>query len=126
MSNATYDCSKCPGYCCSYPVIRVTDRDVRRLARHFDLSEEAARSRFTKSAHGEPQILRRRRDEHFGKICMLFDRAKRRCKVYEARPDICRRFPVESRCGYYDFLTFERNHQKDQNHVATTAHGDWE
>ena len=25
-----YDCLKCPGYCCSYPVIEVKDRDAER------------------------------------------------------------------------------------------------
>ena len=24
MSKPKYDCSRCPGYCCSYPVIQVT------------------------------------------------------------------------------------------------------
>ena len=27
-----YNCSKCPGYCCSYPVIPLTKKDVQRLA----------------------------------------------------------------------------------------------
>ena len=29
-----YDCLKCPGYCCSYPIIVVTRRDLARIARH--------------------------------------------------------------------------------------------
>ena len=33
-----YDCSQCPGYCCSYPRIAVSDFDIERLARHFGLS----------------------------------------------------------------------------------------
>ena len=37
-----YDCSKCPAYCCSYDEISVTDRDVNRLARHFDLEPDVA------------------------------------------------------------------------------------
>ena len=27
-----YDCLKCPGYCCSYPVVALDKRDVERLA----------------------------------------------------------------------------------------------
>lgn len=126
MSDATYDCSTCPGYCCSYPVIKINDRDVRRLARHFDIDEATARTRFTKAAHGETQILKRRKDTHFGKICVLFDREARRCTVYANRPDVCRRFPKEKRCGYYDFLAFERAHQSDPAFVATTDNGAWE
>ena len=37
-----YDCSKCPGYCCSYPRIEVKDKDLARLAKHFDLSKADA------------------------------------------------------------------------------------
>ena len=40
MSKPKYDCSKCPGYCCSYPVIQVTKRDAMRIAKHFGLSLE--------------------------------------------------------------------------------------
>ncbi|WP_342363410.1 YkgJ family cysteine cluster protein [Terrarubrum flagellatum] len=98
----------------------MTRRDVARLARHFDISPEAAEKRFTKSASGYDRVLRRQRDDHYGHICRFFDTDKRRCTVYEARPQICREFPGEARCGYYDFLTFEREHQRDPEHVATT------
>lgn len=120
---ARYDCLKCPGYCCSYPIIEITDRDVARLARHFGITVEQAQARFTKRAHGKDIVLRRRDDPHFGRICKLFDTDKRRCTVYEARPGICRKFPGEARCGYYDFLSFEREHQKDPEFVATTDSG---
>ena len=117
----TYNCLKCPGYCCSYPVIAVTKRDVERLARHFELTFEAAERRFTKSVDNYKRVLRRKKDEHFGAICRFFDTDKRRCTVYEARPQICREFPGESRCGYYDFLTFERRSQEDPTWVAVTT-----
>ena len=48
-----YDCLKCPGYCCSYPVIAISEADVARLARHFDVTPEVAKRRFTKRAHGQ-------------------------------------------------------------------------
>ena len=32
MARKLYDCMKCPGYCCSYPVIEVKDRDAERIA----------------------------------------------------------------------------------------------
>ena len=37
MARKLYDCMKCPGYCCSYPVIEVKDRDAERIARHFEM-----------------------------------------------------------------------------------------
>ena len=49
----------------------------------------------------------------------FFDTDERRCTIYEARPSTCRTYPG-GRCGYYDFLTFERNTQDDPEHVAGT------
>jgi hypothetical protein len=40
--------------------------------------------------------------------------------VYEHRPRICRKFPGTVRCGYYDFLTFERRAQNDPEYIALT------
>lgn len=117
-----YDCSKCPGYCCSYPVITVTKYDVGRLARYFGLAWEEAERRFTKSAHGYKRILRRKKDEHYGKICRFFDQEKRRCGIYPARPTVCRSFPGAGRCGYYDFLSFERRTQNDPEFISLTDH----
>ena len=117
-----YNCAKCPGYCCSYPVIVVTKRDLARLAKHFGLAPEVAEKRFTKSAHGFKRIMRRKRDEHFPKICRFFDTEKRCCTVYKARPAVCRAFPGGGRCGYYDFLSFERRAQEDPEYVARTDH----
>ena len=122
---AAYDCLKCPGYCCSYPVIALKKKDVRRLAQHFGVSEAVAERRFTRADHGYKRIMKRKKDEHFGKICQFFDTETRRCSVYEARPSICREFPAEKRCGYYDFLDFERRHQEDDTHVATTNSSQW-
>ena len=122
---AAYDCLKCPGYCCSYPVIALKKKDVERLAKHFGLSVAKAEAKFTRSEHGYKRIMKRQKDEHFGKICQFFDTEARRCTVYEARPAICREFPAEKKCGYYDFLDFERRHQEDDAHVATTDSSAW-
>lgn len=117
-----YDCTKCPGYCCSYPLIALEKRDVDRLAKHHDMSFDEARDAFTKEAHGRKYAMRRKKDEHFGKICRFFDTDARRCTVYEARPKICREFPATKRCGYFDFLEFERSAQDDPDFVALTDH----
>lgn len=117
-----YNCAKCPGYCCSYPVISLTKYDLERLAKHFGLAPEAAEKRFTKAAHGHKRIMRRKKDEHFGMICQFFDTEKRSCTIYAARPSVCRAFPGAGRCGYYDFLSFERRTQNDPEFVALTDH----
>jgi Fe-S-cluster containining protein len=101
-------------------LIALTKRDVQRLARHFGLDYEAARKKFTKVEHGAKYAMRRKADEHFGRICRFFDTEKRRCTVYEARPAICRDYPGDRRCGYYDFLSAERSSQGDKDHIAST------
>ncbi len=119
--NVFYNCGRCPAYCCSYPHIRVGKRDLARLAKHFDMSVEAARTKFTKRGEkpGE-RVLRHKADDIFVTICQFLDSKSRSCTVYRVRPKICRDFPGGVRCGYYDFLSFERRLQKDPDYVATT------
>ena len=116
-----YSCAKCPGYCCTYAEIEVTSRDIERLAKHFGLSYAVAEHRFTKpDAKQKIRMLRHRKDRIFDSTCMMFDQEKRRCTVYEARPGVCRKYPDSTRCGYYDFLKFEREQQGDEEMVALT------
>lgn len=120
----SYDCLKCPAYCCSYEHIPTTKDDIKRLAKHFGLKAEDARKKFTKKGDDEsPRVLRHKADEHFGTICRFLDSETRGCTIYEARPEICRDFPSQKRCGYYDFLSFERETQEDEEWIATT--GNW-
>jgi Fe-S-cluster containining protein len=116
-----YDCSKCPGYCCSYPLIEVSKTDIARLAKHFDLDYETAEERFT-LYDKEEQVrgLRKQKDEVFGTVCRFFDTEKRGCTVYAARPSTCRSYPYSKSCGYWEFLKFERDLQDDEKFVAMT------
>ena len=118
---ANYSCRKCPAFCCTYSDIEVTKRDIERLARHFDLTYAAAEERFTKQdSKKEKRLLRHRKDTIFDSTCIMLDQEKRRCTVYDARPGVCRTFPESSRCGYYEFLKFEREQQGDDQYVALT------
>lgn len=114
-----YDCSKCPGYCCSYDQIEVSHHDIKRLAKHLEITPAVAEKRYTKIDEGKV-VLRHHKDEYFTSMCVFFDRKARRCTVYEARPHPCRTYPYGAACGYYDFLQFEREHQADDEYVATT------
>jgi Fe-S-cluster containining protein len=117
----SYSCAKCPGYCCSYPEIEVTPRDIQRLAKHFDLEYAAAEERFTKyDAKERVRLLRHKKDTVFATVCTFFDQDKRRCTVYESRPGVCREYPDSRHCGYYEFLKFERAHQDDPDFIALT------
>jgi len=122
MSNKnSYDCSKCPGYCCSYPLIEVSKTDIGRLAKHFDLDYETAEERFTLYDKEEKvRGLRKQKDEFFGTVCRFFDIKARSCTVYEARPSTCRSYPYAKSCGYWEFLKFERDLQDDEKFVAMT------
>ncbi len=122
MSKEKYDCLNCPGYCCSYPVIVLTKRDVTRLAKGQEISFEEAEKRFTRKDHGYKRIMKRKPDAHYGRICHFFHLEERRCTIYKTRPAICRDFPGMKKCGYYDFLQFERNGQEDPEYVSTTHH----
>jgi Fe-S-cluster containining protein len=52
-------------------------------------------------------------------VCRFFDRDERRCTVYDARPNVCRRYPYGKTCGYYNFLKFEREHQGDDEFIPS-------
>lgn len=116
---AQYSCAKCPAYCCSYPEIEVTPRDIERLARRFGVDYPVAEARFTKGTENT-RVLRHRRDSIFDSVCVLLDQETRRCTAYESRPRTCRDYPDSPRCGYYEFLKFEREHQDDPEFIALT------
>jgi Fe-S-cluster containining protein len=121
MKSNGYDCRKCPGYCCSYPLIEVSRSDIARLAKHHGFTHEVAEERFTLVDRDDKvRGLRKRKDEYFGSVCRFFDTGERRCTVYEARPEACRDYPYAKTCGYYQFLKFERTLQDDQTFVAMT------
>jgi Fe-S-cluster containining protein len=95
-----------------YERVQVTPRDVRRLAKHFGVTEEAAAGRYTKFFEKE-RVLRRKADPLFGQACQFLNAETRQCTIYHARPAVCRKFPDTTRCAYYDLLKFERQQQGD-------------
>jgi uncharacterized protein len=115
-----YDCSSCPAYCCSYPSIPVTLRDLRRLAKRFELTVEQAEQRFTKRDKEGARVMRHKVDHIFPSTCQFLDQEKRQCTIYEDRPKICREFPTH-RCGYYDFMEWERDQQQDDEFIPVVV-----
>ena len=63
------------------------------------------------------QVFRHHRDHVCKSVRRSFDRQQRRCTVYAARPSVCRRYPSGAHCGYYAFLSFEREQQGDDQFV---------
>ena len=116
----TFDCARCPGYCCSYDRIEVKPRDLARLAKYHDVSIKDAERKFTKTYTWEgvtERILRHQKDTVYKSICMFFDKIERRCTIYAGRPSVCREYPDGKKCGYYDFIKFERKHQEDPKFI---------
>jgi Fe-S-cluster containining protein len=111
-----YDCDKCPAYCCSYPSIELTDKEIGRIAKHFGVKKEFAKKRFTKIVDGD-RVLRHQKDATYGSICRFLDTETRMCTIYEVRPQTCRDFPDDTHCGYWDFLWWERDRQDDHEYV---------
>jgi Fe-S-cluster containining protein len=116
-----FDCAKCPAFCCSvYERVQVTKRDLNRLARHFGVTPEQAKRRYTRQREGQ-RVLKRVEDEIFNEVCMFLDQKTRGCTIYAARPAVCRAFPGRSRCAYYDLLKFERRQQGDETVVPVVT-----
>lgn len=112
-----FDCNKCPAYCCSvYERVQVSKRDITRLAKHFGVSFETARRRYTKDYQGE-RVLKRVEDTIFPETCTFLNQETRGCTIYHARPAVCREYPARTRCAYYDLLRFERIQQDDETVV---------
>jgi uncharacterized protein len=109
-----FDCTKCPAFCCSiYERVQVTKRDITRLAKHFGVSFETARRRYTKQWEDE-RVLKKVKDVIFPQTCTFLDQETRGCSIYHARPTVCREYPARVRCSYYDVLQFERRQQDDE------------
>lgn len=121
MAKQHFDCLKCTAYCCSYPRIEVKASDIKRLAKHFEISPAEAKKRFTKKGEEKnEQILRHQEDEHYGSVCRFLDTETRNCTIHQVRPKICRDYPGTKRCGYYEFLKHERMVTDDPDYVAVT------
>ena len=118
-----YDCKKCPGYCCSYPIIGL-DAPRRRAPRQAPrLSFEVCKRRHTRSAYGRKWIMRRKADPHFGRICKFFDTEKRRCTVYEGATRGLPLFPRQGPVRLLRLPDLRARAQEDPDFVAPTDSG---
>ena len=114
-----YNCKKCPGYCCSYPLIALDKRDVERLAKHFGLTFRQAKAKFTVERWGRKYSMRRKADQHFRRRVPLLRHREALLHRLRGAPLALPQLPG-GRCGYYDFLSFERRAQEDPEFIAVT------
>jgi Fe-S-cluster containining protein len=80
------DCTQCAN-CCRVATTRVSERDVERLSRHLGTTPDQFLAQYTVVSEEEGRILRR----IDGEGCVFLE--GNLCGVYDARPDICSRFP---------------------------------
>jgi Fe-S-cluster containining protein len=80
------DCTVCAN-CCRVATVKLSERDVDRLARYFRITPAAFLAGYTTKSEDEGTILRR--TEEAG--CVFLEGTT--CTVYEARPETCQRFP---------------------------------
>jgi Fe-S-cluster containining protein len=80
------DCTACAN-CCKTSTTEVTERDVERLAHHLRISREQFLADYTMP--DEDGQLSLRFTPEAG--CVFLD--GNMCSVYDARPDICQRYP---------------------------------
>ena len=80
------DCTACAN-CCRVATVRLSERDIERLARHLRIPAARFLTDYTVESANEGRILRR--DAETG--CVFL--SGNECTIYEARPDICQKFP---------------------------------
>jgi Fe-S-cluster containining protein len=81
------DCTTC-GNCCLVSTTKVSERDIERLAWHMRIPRERFIAEYTQEdAEEGGRNLRWEK----GRGCVFLE--GKLCGVYEARPDICRRYP---------------------------------
>src|SRR5512142_3043149 len=82
---AQIDCTQCAN-CCKVATVRLSARDVERLARHLRVTPNRLLADYTAESAEEGVILRRN-----DAGCVFL--SGNDCTVYSARPVICQRFP---------------------------------
>jgi uncharacterized protein len=80
------DCTACAN-CCKTSTTEVSERDIDRLSRHLRVSREKFLADYTMPDEDGALSLRFTPE----KGCVFLD--GNLCSVYEARPDICQRYP---------------------------------
>ncbi|HXS94470.1 MAG TPA: YkgJ family cysteine cluster protein [Candidatus Limnocylindrales bacterium] len=83
---AEIDCTQCAN-CCKVATVAVSERDVERLSKFLRIPQAKFLAEYTEESDSEGRILKR--SDAAG--CVFL--SGNDCTIYEARPDICQRFP---------------------------------
>lgn len=117
-----FDCSKCPGTCCSFPQIDVTMSEIKRLAKVKGTPLYLFRSQFFERTDDDSGWqIKHRKHSSLGGICSFYVDGKG-CSVYKDRPETCRGFANNGKCIIYDFLAAMRRHTGDRTYFPSKLH----
>lgn len=101
-----FDCGECPGFCCTYKITEVGPTDQKRLARGLGITEREVEERYCRWENNAKLVLRQTPDPVLGVLsCIFLDKETRGCKVHGIRPRVCKSFPHEERCKWWDRWT---------------------
>jgi len=83
-----HKCVGC-GKCCNCSPIVISPKDIKVMAFALNMSPKAFKEQYTEVYPGKPGISHFKKE----KPCAFLDE-NNRCKIYNARPDICRSYPL--------------------------------
>jgi Fe-S-cluster containining protein len=87
-----FQCKRC-GICCQIAdPIDIYPKDIRRLASYFNISKEETIKEYTIPHPTEPDLLAFK----ISAPCRFFDKTLKGCRIYQARPMVCRCSPFLS------------------------------
>jgi Fe-S-cluster containining protein len=87
-----FQCQRCTHCCRVADPIDIYPKDIRRLASFFNISEEEVIEEYTIPHPSEPDL----RAFKATAPCRFYDDAQKGCKIYQARPMVCRCSPFLS------------------------------
>lgn len=109
-----FKCTGCGGCCTGGPgAVWLTDEDIARLSSFLDLSREEFLKKYTHTNYGKLS-LKEVKSQNYD---CIFLEGKKRCTVYEARPEQCRKFPWWKSC-----LTSEKDWEETRGYCEGINH----
>jgi len=99
---AETDCLACAN-CCKTMTPTFTDKDIKRISAHLDMTEEAFRKKWLKKDRSGDWVNTRQ-------PCQFLNLKDNKCSIYEVRPTDCSGFPHHTRRHMIDYMhVFKQN-----------------
>jgi len=94
---AETDCLTCAN-CCKTMTPTFTQKDIARIAAHFNLTPAAFKEKWLYQERGGGDWMNRKQP------CQFLDLSTNKCTIYEIRPDDCRKFPHHHKKPFADWV----------------------